>query len=168
MLFTVRQLKEKCQEQNVDLYLTFFDLTKTVDTVSRDGLWNIMAKFGCPARFITMVRQLHDGVLARVQSDGEYSAPFPVTTGIKQGCVLAPTLFSMMFSAMLTDAFQDCDAGFQIRYRFDGKLTNIRRLQAKSKVQTDVLDQLLYAADMPKNAKNKEENARGYESSFTK
>ena len=50
------------------------------------------------------------------------------------GCVLAPTLFSMMFSAMLTDAFQDCDDGFPIRYRFDGKLFNLRRLQAKSKV----------------------------------
>ena len=26
--------------------------------------------------------------------------------------VMAPTLFSMMFSAMLTDVFQDVDAGF--------------------------------------------------------
>ena len=57
-----------------------------------------------------------------------------------------------MFSAMLTDAFQDCDDGFPIRYRFDGKLFNLRRMQAKSKVQTDVLDELLYADDMAKNA----------------
>ena len=52
---------------------------------------------------------------------------------------MAPTLFSMMFSAMLTDALQDVDAGFPIRYRFDCKLLNLRRLQAKSKVQTDVV-----------------------------
>ena len=39
---------------------------------------------------------------------------------------MAPTLFSMMFSAMLTDTFQDVDAGFPIRYRFDGKLLNLR------------------------------------------
>ena len=58
-----------------------------------------------------------------VQNDGEYSERFPVTHGVKQGCVLAPTLFSMTFSAMLTDAFQDCDAGFPIKYRFDGKHT---------------------------------------------
>ena len=56
-----------------------------------------------------MVRQFHDGILARVQNDGEFSDPFPVTNGVKQGCVLASTLFSMMFSAMLTDAFQDGD-----------------------------------------------------------
>ena len=59
----------------------------------------------------------------------------------------------MMFSAMLTYAFQDCYAGFSIRYRFDGKLFNIRRLQAKSKVQRDVLDKLLYADDLAENAK---------------
>ena len=52
---------------------------------------------------------------ARVQNDGEYVEPFLVTNGVKQGCVMAPTLFSIMFSAMLTDAFQDVDAGFPIR-----------------------------------------------------
>ena len=83
------------------------DLTKAFDTVSRDGLWKIMAKFGCPPRYIAMVRQFHDGMQASVQNNGEYSEPFPVTNGVKQGCVMAPTLFSMMFSAMLTDAFQD-------------------------------------------------------------
>ena len=62
----------------------------------------------------------------------------------------------MMFSAMLTDAFQDVDAGFPIRYRFDGKLLNLRRLQAKSKVQTDVVDKLLYADDLAENAKSEE------------
>ena len=38
MIFTARQLQEKFQEQNVDLYMTFVDLTKAFDTVSRDGL----------------------------------------------------------------------------------------------------------------------------------
>ena len=103
-----------------------------------------------------MVRQFHDGMQVRVQNDGEYSEPFPVTNGVKQGCVMAPTLFSMMFSARLTDAFQDVDAGFPIRYRFDGKLLNLRRLQAKSKVQTDVVDKLLYADDLAENAKSEE------------
>ena len=101
-----------------------------------------------------MARQFHEGMLARVQNDGEYSEPFLVTNGVKQGCVMAPTLFSMMFSAMLTNAFQDVGAGFPFRYRFDGKLLSLRRLQAKSKVQTDVVDKLLYADDLAENAKS--------------
>ena len=67
MIFTARQLQEKCQEQNVDLYTIFVDLTKAFDTVGCEGLWKIMAKFGCPAKFIAMVWQFHDGMLARVQ-----------------------------------------------------------------------------------------------------
>ena len=92
-----------------------------------------MAKFGCPPRFIAMVLQFHDGMQARVQNDGEFSEPFEVTNGVKQGCVMAPTLFSFMFSAMLMDAFQDSDTGFPIRYRFHGNIFNLR-LQAKTKV----------------------------------
>ena len=156
MIFTTRKLQEKCLKQNVDLYMTCVDLTKAFDTVSRDGLWKIMAKFGCPPRYIAMVRQFHDSMQARVQNDGEYSEPFPVTNGVKQGCVMVPILFSMMLSAMLTDAFQDVAAGFPIRYHFDGKLLNLRRLQAKSKVQKDHVDKLLYADDLAENAKSEE------------
>ena len=47
------------------------------------------------------------------------------------------------------------DDGFPIRYRFHGNLFNLRRLHAKSNVQTDVLDELLYTDDMAKNASTK-------------
>ena len=68
------------------------------------GFRKLWQKFGCQTRFIAIVQQFHDGMFARVQKDGEYSES--VINGVKQGCVMAPTLFSMMFSAMLTDAFQ--------------------------------------------------------------
>ena len=56
MIFTARQLQEKCQEQNMDIYMMFVDLTKAFDAVSRGGLWKIIAKFGCPTKFIAMVK----------------------------------------------------------------------------------------------------------------
>ena len=59
---------------------------------------------------------------ARVHNDSTFSEPFPVMKGAKQGCVLSSSLFSMMFTAMLPDAKEDCDDGFSIKYRFDGKL----------------------------------------------
>ena len=99
-------------------------------------------------------------MLARLQNDGEFSHPFPVTNGVKQGCVLASTLFSMMFSAMLTDAFQDGDNCIPL-YRFDGKLFNLRTLQTKSKVHTEVLDEFLFADDMAKGAPAEEKMQKG-------
>ena len=152
MVFAARQLQEKRQEQNADLYSTFIDLTKAFDTVSREGLWTIMAKYGCPSKFIAIVRQLHDGMLARVQDNGETSDPFPVTNGVKQGCVLAPTLFSLVFLAMLTDAFSDAYVDIGIKYRTDGSVFNLRWLQAKTKVSTDTINDFLFADDCALNA----------------
>ena len=82
MIFTARQLMGKCQEQNLVLYMTFVDLTKAIDTVSRDGPWKIMTKFGCPPTFISMVRQFHDGMQARLRNDGLFSEPFEVTNEV--------------------------------------------------------------------------------------
>nr|VZI51190.1 unnamed protein product [Spirometra erinaceieuropaei] len=101
MIIAAPQLQEKCQEMRTHLYSTFVDLTKALDTVNRGGLWKIMQKFGCPERLTQMVCQLHGGMMARVTDDGVVSEALAVSSGVKQGCVLSPTLFSFMFSAML-------------------------------------------------------------------
>ena len=75
-----------------------------------------MAKYGCPEKFITIVKQFHDGMHARGQDNRESSVAFPVLDMVKQGCVLAPTLFSIMFSAILFDAFRGSDNEIDIRY----------------------------------------------------
>ena len=79
MVFAARQLQEKCQEQNVDLYSTYVDLRKSLDTVNRGSLWRIKAKYGCPPKFITIVHFLHDGMMARFQDDGNSFQPFLVS-----------------------------------------------------------------------------------------
>ena len=147
MVFTARQLQEKCQEQHRDLYIAFIDLTKAFDTVIREGLLKIMAMYGCPTKFINIVKQLHDGMKARVQDNGEFSEPFSVSNGVKQGCVLAPTLFSIIISAMLADAFKNGDEGINIIYRMDGQLFNLKRLKAKTKIKTYAVRDLLFADD---------------------
>ncbi|BHF71785.1 hypothetical protein SprV_0401484500 [Sparganum proliferum] len=147
MISAARQLQKKCQKMRTHLYSTFVDLTKAFDTVNREGLWKIMQKFGCPDRFIQMVRQLHDGMMARVTDNGAVSEAFAVTNGVKQGCVLAPTLFSLMFSAMPMDAYRDERPGISIAYRTDGQLLNQRRMHFQSRVSTTTVHELLFADD---------------------
>ena len=62
---------------------------------------------------------------------------------------------------MLTYAFQYGDNGIPIRYRFDEKRFNLRRLQAKSKVQTEMLDEFLFVGDMAKGAPTEEKMQKG-------
>ncbi|BHF60422.1 hypothetical protein SprV_0100338700 [Sparganum proliferum] len=74
------------------------------------------------------MRRLHDGMMARVPNNGTVSEAFAVTDGVKQDCVLVPTHFSLMFSAMLVDAYHDERPGTRIAHRTDGQLTNRRRM----------------------------------------
>ena len=125
MIFVLRQIQEKCREQNMGLYVAFIDLTKAFDTVSRDGLWKILSRLGCPPKFLAMIRQLHEGQRGQVKQNGTLSDSFPISTGVKQGCVLAPSLFSIFFSMMLREAKEEVLDGIYIRCRSDGSLLNL-------------------------------------------
>lgn len=147
MMFSARQIQEKCREQNRDLYMVFVDLTKAFDSVSREGLWKLLSKVGCPDKIVNIIRSFHDGMMVRVQDQGNTSDPFPVTNGAKQGCVMAPFLFVMVFSAMLLDTFKNCDKGVMIRFRKDGGVFNLQRLKARTKVWFMLVRELLFADD---------------------
>jgi len=92
MIFTARQLQEKCREQQRELYAVFVDLTKAFDSVDRNALWEILLKIGCPTDFVTIIRSFHEGMRASVVENGEISPYFEVTNGTKQGCGLAPLI----------------------------------------------------------------------------
>ena len=107
-----------------------------------------MKKFGCPDKFVPVVRQFHEGMVARVLDDGEELEPFLVTNCVKQGCVLPPTLFSMMFSAMLTDAFNGEETGeIPFRYRVDGELFKLSILRTEKKISKAYVRDMLFADD---------------------
>ena len=55
MVFSLRQLQEKYREQQMPLYIAFIDLTKAFDLVSRDGLFKILPKIGCPPKLQCMI-----------------------------------------------------------------------------------------------------------------
>ena len=149
MVFTARQLQEKCREQHQDLFMAFIDLSKAFDTVQRDLLWSTLLRFGCPNKFVNILRQFHDGMNARVTIGGQESASFPVCTGVRQGCVLAPVLFNIFLlcvSQLLNKEIEE-SSGVPVDYRLDGNLFNIRRLQATTKLHRVRILELQYADD---------------------
>ena len=102
MMFVVRRLQELPRKKDTLLYLCFIDLTKAYDSVDRTLLWDVLDRFGVPRRMLDVIRQLHDVVQACVRlNDGECSDKFDVGQGLRQGCVLAPLLFNMPFTAVL-------------------------------------------------------------------
>ena len=82
-----------------------------------------------------------------IQFEGNTSDSFKVRSGVKQGCVLASTLFSICFAALLQHAFGGNEDGIYLRTRLGGSLFYLQRLKLK-RLKTEVLiRELLFADD---------------------
>ena len=114
MIFVARQLQEKSHEQNRDLYMAFVDLSKAFDTVNRELLWDMLATYGCPNKFISVLRQFHDGMESRVMTSGGESSSVGVQVGVKQGCVVAPVLFNRFVMRVTVLLQRDMDQKKQV------------------------------------------------------
>ena len=75
----------------------------------------------------------------RILVDNELTSEIPHNNGVKQGCILAPTLFAICAAAMFMHAFLDSPSGVSIRFRSIGSLFNLARLRAQSKCMTTLL-----------------------------
>ena len=83
MIFSVRQLQEKCKEQQQPLYHAFIDLTKAFDMLSRTGLFKLLEKIGCPPKLLSIIASFHVNMHGTVSSNGEISQPFKINSGVK-------------------------------------------------------------------------------------
>ena len=133
MICTLRQLQEKSAEQRQPLYIVFIDFTKAFDTIDRTTLWKILEIYGCPEKLVNIIKQFHCEMKAQVSVGGAPSDAFEVNHGVKQGCVLAPTLFSLYLTAVLETMDEGLNRSVFIRTRTDGKLFNLARLHAHTK-----------------------------------
>ena len=89
VIFTVRQLQEKSREHGKPLYLVFIDETKAFDLVIRKGQFQLLEKIGCSSKLLNHCLS---------PTTKAWGAPC-MKSGVKQGCVLAPTLFGIFFSS---------------------------------------------------------------------
>merc|ERR1712035_203667 len=93
-ILALRVLLERRLEFRQGLLSVYVDLKKAFDTVHRETLWDILRLRGIPARIIDLMTGLHSGTESVVKCGGDISNSFPVNAGVRQGCVLAPSLFN--------------------------------------------------------------------------
>ncbi|VDL97932.1 unnamed protein product [Schistocephalus solidus] len=91
-----------------------------------------------------MVRQLHDGMMARVTNNRAVKETLTITNGVKQRCALTPPVFNLTLSVLSMDFFRDERPGIRIAYRMDCQLLNQRRMHFSSSVCTTNIHEQLF------------------------
>ena len=76
-------------------FACFVDLRKAFDTVNRHCLWFKLMKCGINGKILNSIQALYTDVRCSVRVNDLYTDPFDVKQGVRQGCKLSPTLFSI-------------------------------------------------------------------------
>ena len=123
MIFTARQLFEKSRENDDDSLIKLsVDLRKAYDSVCREGLWQVLQRYGVPPMILSLIRSCHDGMTAVVRVRDGTTDSISVRNGLRQGCTMAPVLFNLYFAAMVASWRGCCpEAGVTVRYKIGRK-----------------------------------------------
>jgi len=136
-IFALRQLCERAIEYNQDLHTVFVDQEKAFDRVNRDKLWKILEQYDVKGQLLDNIRAIYANSMSAVRTASGTSDWFPVTSGVRQGCVLSPLLFVIYMDQITKEANPDLEALNELLFADDQSLMN----QNKAALQ-DHTDQL--------------------------
>ena len=108
-ILTLKTLIDKAFKKSKYLYTSFVDLSKAFDTINRSSLIYKMKLNGINGPFICLIEDMYKELYCTVKCNNHLSETFKTTLGVKQGCILSPTLFALYMND-LVDTFNDsCD-----------------------------------------------------------
>ena len=110
---TMRIIIEQSLEWQTPLYSIFVDFQKAFDSVDRGVIWKLMEHYGFPPKYIEIIRQLYQDATCQVIHEGKLTDPFQVQTGVRQGCLLSPTIFLMVIDWIMRQSTTDQKTGIQ-------------------------------------------------------
>lgn len=103
-IFTIRQIMEKCWEYDRELHQMFIDFKQAFDRICRTKLWSAMQELGFPKKLVNLIRMCMEGAQCKVRIGQQYSEPFEVNNGLKQGDALSPQLFNIALEHIIRRA----------------------------------------------------------------
>ena len=80
------------------LFAAFVDFKAAFDSVDRDILFRKLRSYNINGKFLNILLQMYCDVKACIKLNDNISDIFSCKTGVRQGCVLSPLLFSLFIN----------------------------------------------------------------------
>ncbi|GFS04545.1 retrovirus-related Pol polyprotein LINE-1 [Elysia marginata] len=130
-----------CQK---DFNLFLIDYTKAFDRVMHEKLMEVLAKAGIPSHERRLVCEIYWNQSAKVRLISETTEDIMIQRGVRQGCILSPSLFNLYSEYLLQEAISE-KSGILIN---GVNISNIRYatvILAESEEQLEaMLDRIVY------------------------
>ena len=110
-IFVLRTIVEQSIEWNSSLYINYIDFQKAFDSIHHPSLWRILEAYGFPPKMINIMQDMYADNQCCVRHEGQHSDWFHVKTGVRQGCVISPTLFLVVIDWVMRKATSDRATG---------------------------------------------------------
>ena len=126
-VFVISELIEGKKGSREKLYLGFLDIEKAYDRVNREMLCGVLGKVGLSEKIVNIVKSMYVDTKARYRLGSLETDWVKSERGVRQGCILSPTLFSLYTEELSV---------------------RVRRMNAGVKIGEDKIGILLYADDV--------------------
>src|SRR6218665_984687 len=110
----LRILMQKANEHQQSLFMCFVDFKKAFDSIPHETLWVTMIEMGFPGHIINILTKLYCKQKARVKVAGTMSTEFRIRRGVRQGCVLSPTLLNFIAEMVMRETLEGYEGGVQM------------------------------------------------------
>ena len=87
----------------MELHFHFIDFKSAFDTVWRKALWKMMRAIGVSSRIVNILEKMYDKTNCAVVIEGHITDWFHVSVGVRQGCLLSPTLFNLFLDFVMEE-----------------------------------------------------------------
>ena len=101
-LFVLQETVNYFTKHGSNTYVSFLDCSKAFDKVSHKGLFIKLMERNVPIVFLNIIIYWFSNLSSTCRWQSGLSAPFPVTSGVKQGGILSPNFFTVYVDELLT------------------------------------------------------------------